>query len=305
LGLATCPDHQHKTFKEIGTMPTSLRKCFKRKSVWQPQFMGNVISPSNRFSVLFFFILFFSLRPVLASAQTLNPSASPIPANNEYLTEVSVVHQKDEIQTTLSLFQGEKKLWEDAQDCGYGFKSRVICWTTGRSFFALSGNGVEKIVAYSKNGEKLLDIPGWNMAPSENGVFVVYELSDGKTVVIRDIDRHRETKFQTKEACLPQALSDDGKYVLLLFKNPDGSTLKYVLVDWKGNPIWEKSGFYNFGKIIDQGGQITFFNTKKKTLEHCDLASGKTLSEMPMAVLKLLNFKDNHQGSIRSSETFQ
>jgi hypothetical protein len=255
--------------------------------------------------ITLFLIAFFSFGTLPVPAQTLNPSASPTPSNNEYLTEVSILHQKDEIQTTLSLFQGDKKLWEEEQDCGYIFKSRVISWTTGRAFFSLDGNGGEKIVAYSKRGEKLLDIPGWNMAPSDNGAFVVYELSDGKTVVIRDIDRHRETKFQTQEACVPQALSDDGKHVLLLFKNPDGSTLKYVLVDWKGNPIWEKPGFYEFGKITNQNRQITFLNTKKKALEHCDLPTGKILSEMPMAVLKLLNFKDNHQGSLRSSDTFQ
>jgi hypothetical protein len=258
-----------------------------------------------KLTISFLIVCFLSFGALPVPAQTLNPATSPTPSDNEYLTEVSILHQKDEIQTTLSLFQSGKKLWEDAQDCGYEFKSRVINWTTGRAFFNLSGNGAEKIVAYSKNGEKLLDIPGWNMAPSDNGAFIVYEMSDRKTVVIRDIDRHRETHFQTQEDCIPQALSDDGKYVLLLFKNPDGSNLKYAFVDLKGNAIWEKPGFYNFGKITNQGRQITFLNTKKKTLEHCDLLTGKTLSGIPVAVLKLLNFKDNHQGTIRSSETFQ
>ena len=217
-------------------------------------------------------------------------------SSNFYHTERRTEHRVDGPKSTVTFFNGEKKLWAEALETGCECENITIIGDTGRSFIKIKCAQVKRIRVYSKMGKKILDVPAEDSAVSSEGRFVAcanpesegYFLKRKMTVFLVDVDHDKKIMFETEGDQSLEAVSDNGKYSLLRANGSDTQNEKHLLVNAVGAEVWIKKGPFQFKAVEGHGKWISWFDGKKKTVDYCDFLTGETLTEIPFTKFILI-----------------
>lgn len=230
------------------------------------------------------------------NAVALSPTPSqPLTSIDPYTYQMTSTTQMGENVITVHFLKGKTVTGEFEVDCCYECESGSVSRTTGRSFFLFKKDAEKRIEIYEKDGKRILDFPGQDLASSDNGRFAVYaglneevDVSSGKKLFIRDVDRHFVSHFHTVVPGVPKSVSDNGKLIVLWCPSRHSELGNFSVISNKGKKIWEIAGFYKFNGFSDGGKRVSFLNIKTNNVEYYDSESGRSLLKITQKMFRLI-----------------